>query len=481
MLVTSPRDEIDDWLSGDVAPLYPPSGSLDQIRHRARKRKTRQVTFAAAGCAVVIAAAISVPQLISAGHQPGGANPAIAANSAPVTKQPSSSPTGVNTPVPAATKHIQVRQHSYLSATGSDTLVPPNFRPTSVTVVGTGTNGLVGAVIGQAGPPCYNPNYCTSLAGTSNYGTSWYGVSAPVATGPDGDAGVSQLRFANLSDGWAYGPGLYETSLGGWPWIPESTFGQRVIDVEAAAGHAYAVFGTCTGTGTDYAATCASFELYTSVAGSATWTPAAVPPAYAHMPSTASAAPLLVLSGSAGKAYLLTPSGQMLSGPITGGAWQAIGQAPCAPGPADVASQSARHPGAQLASGKAELLLTCGNGASGSSAQSILHTSADGAVWQTAGPVHEAGSTTTGAATSLASAAAGQVVLATTTGIQYSVDGGQAWQAGTFGGAFPAGGFSYVGMTTGTQGVAVPVDAQLGEIFVTSDGGKTWSPSPISG
>ncbi len=481
MPVTSPRDEIDDWLSGEVTPLHPPSDSLDQIRRRARKRKTRQVAFAAAGCAVVIAAAVSVPQLITAGQQPGGsANPAIAANSTPVTTQPSSSPSVSKTVSPAASSHSPLILHTTLSTTTSGTPPPAHFRPTSVTFVGAGP-ALVGAVIGQAGPPCYNPQYCTSLAGTSNYGTSWYGVSAPVAAAPDGSVGISQLRFANLSDGWAFGPALYETSGGGWPWTPESTFGQRVIDVEAAGGHAYAVFGTCTGTGSDYAATCTSFELYASVAGSTTWTPAPVPPAYTRMPSAASAAPLLVLSGSAGKAYLLTPSGQMLSGPITGGAWQAIGPAPCAPGPADIARQSPQDPGAQLAAGKSGLLLTCGNGASGNSAQSTLHTSADGAAWHTANLVHEAGSATTGPATSLASATAGQVVLATTTGIQYSADGGQIWQAGTFGGAFPAGGFSYVGMTTGTQGVAVPVNAQLGEIFVTRDGGKTWSPSPIAG
>ena len=29
------------------------------------------------------------------------------------------------------------------------------------------------------------------------------------------------------------------------------------------------------------------------------------------------------------------------------------------------------------------------------------------------------------------------------------------------------------------QGVAVPTDSRLGEIFVTSDGGRTWTASPI--
>ena len=35
-------------------------------------------------------------------------------------------------------------------------------------------------------------------------------------------------------------------------------------------------------------------------------------------------------------------------------------------------------------------------------------------------------------------------------------------------------------MTNQSQGVAVPANAQLGEIFVTSNGGRTWSASPVT-
>ena len=90
--VTSPRDEIDEWLGGEVRPLYPPPGSLDQIRHRARRRKTRQAVFAAAGCAVVLAAAVTVPQLVGGGHRPAAAHPPVAAgstrSSVPAERQP---------------------------------------------------------------------------------------------------------------------------------------------------------------------------------------------------------------------------------------------------------------------------------------------------------------------------------------------------------------------------------------------------------
>jgi hypothetical protein len=36
-------------------------------------------------------------------------------------------------------------------------------------------------------------------------------------------------------------------------------------------------------------------------------------------------------------------------------------------------------------------------------------------------------------------------------------------------------------MTSALQGVAVPVDARLGEVFITGNGGQTWTASAVSG
>jgi hypothetical protein len=468
--VTSPRDEIDDWLDRGVTPLSPPPGSLDRIRRRARLRKRRQALFAAAGCAVVIAAAVSVPQLISAasGQPRAGATPPVAGSQRPPSVQPSPGQPSPSAPSPQASG-VQLDQHTHLSTTTSGTVPPRNFQPTSVTFVGTGAGTVVGAVIGQAGVPghCSTAD-CTSLAGTSDYGASWYGVSAPVLPGPAGDTGVSQLRFTNLEDGWAFGPALSETSRGGWPWHREDTFGQRVIDVEAAGPSAVAIFATCSGTGQDYASDCTSFALYGSAAGSRTWTPVTVPAAYQHMSSgQASSAALVISGGTTG--YLLSPTGTLLSGPVSGGSWTAASTAPCKPGSAQASGIPAD---AQLAAGPDQhLLLSCD-----STSGIRLWTSAGGKSWQSAGTVPAKGSPA-----SLASGASGQVVLATTAGIYYSADNGATWKTAKFSGGVPAGGFSYVGMTDATKGVAVPADAQLGEIYVTGNGGKTWRPSPISG
>src|SRR5215475_7522844 len=330
--MTDPRDQIDDWLRTEVAPLSPPPGALDRIRRRARRRKTRQVLVASAGCAAVLAAGVTVPQVLSA--RGSGANLPVASSQAPVTTQPAAGGSA-GTPVPQGSgspQPIQIEQHTRLSTSTSGTRPPGHFRPTSVTFVGNGQGGVVGAVIGQAGPPCANPADCTSLAGTSNYGLSWYGVSAPVAPGPDHATGVSQLRFANLHDGWAYGPALYETTGGGWPWSPVGTGGQVVTALEASGQTALAVFATCSGSLPDYASGCTTFTLYQGAAGQTAWTPVSVPSGYQHMSVAQPASAALVIS--AGTGYLLTPSGTVLSGPASGGAWAVAGSAPCKPGPA---------------------------------------------------------------------------------------------------------------------------------------------------
>ncbi len=471
--MTSPRDEIDDWLGGEVQPLSPSPGSLDRIRRQARHRKTRQAVFTAAGCAVVLAAAVSVPQLV------GGSNPAgkpVAGGATPASIQPSASQATSNSVAPSVRSSAPIQRPPQRTTLSSSwTIPPPGFRPTSVTFVGTGSNSLVGAVIGQAARPCAS-QFCTSLAGTSNYGTTWYGVSAPYAPGSDGSTGVSQLRFASLLEGWAFGPALYETKNGGSSWHQEPTGGQRVIDIEAAAGGpALGLFATCTGSGPAYATNCTSFSLNTSAAASRTWTPVTVPAGTMSTGQAASAA--LVVTGTTG--YLLTPTGAVLTGQVSGGSWRLAGQAPCTPGPAQANGLPSR---ALLVTSPLQIMLACSAGSTGgpsSSGSEILttvYTTANGSSWQVTGSVKHPTATT-----SVASGTAGQLVLATTTGIYESSNSGKNWRAASFGGGAPAGGFSYVGMTNAAQGVAVPATSSLGEIFVTGDGGLTWRPSLIKG
>jgi hypothetical protein len=184
----------------------------------------------------------------------------------------------------------------------------------------------------------------------------------------------------------------------------------------------------------------------------------------------------LVIKGDAanpeaGTGYLYAPSGDILSGSVGGGPWTVATRAPCVPGRA---AASGAPLGGQLALSGSVLLLNCaGRG------------SPPGQLWEwAAGEPWESVAVTggSGAARSLAATSAGRMVLATSTGLFVTAlpDPG-AWHSASIAGGPPAGGFSYVGMTSPAQGVALPADAALGEVFITRDGGRTWTPSRVSG
>jgi hypothetical protein len=475
-----PRDRIDDWLGTDVEPLAPPPGTFTRIQRQARRRKLGRALMSAAGIVVVIAAAVTVPQIVSTLQSHGSRQgQPVAAGTPPVQVRPTI--TGKSGVSPNSQSSSKVPPPgSALSATSSGYSVPKNFQPTSVTFIGP----TIGAVIGQAGTPGHCATaFCTSLAGTSDYGSTWYGVSAPLTGPPDGSSGVGQLRFLNMTDGWAFGPELWATTDGGATWTRQRTDGKRVTDLETAGDRAFALFATCTGGGAAYAADCTAFSLYTSVAGSGQWQP--VPgPVSDLQPSqggAGGASASLVLTGGLanGRGYLLAPSGALLSGPLTGGAWSVVSeQEQCLPGSPGPDGQPT---GALLAADSAAVVLVCTSATdstTGAQTKSVVESSDNGKTWSAAQPAD-----VNGIATSVAIQGSDLVVLATSAGLYLSANGGGTWQltqAGPAGAAAADGGFSYVGMTSSSNGVALPADADLHEVFITTNGGRTWRAHAVS-
>jgi hypothetical protein len=464
-----PRDNVDAWLSERIEPLPPPPGTFDLIKRRARRRKYRRLAITATSAAVLVAAAVTVPQVVDLPMLSPSPTSCPAAGAGQQVS--SATPTAKNT-IPPSTAASGVTQIAP---------VPADFRPTSVTFVSTHT----GWVIGQAGTPGHcATQYCTSIARTGDAGRTWSGVPAPLTGAPDGATGVSQLRFLNLSNGWAFGPGLLVTHTGGKTWTPVNTGGLRVTDLETVGTRVFALWASCTGTGAAYAGHCTSFTLYSAPAAGGRWTP--VGAATTGLTSGAAGGTAsLALTGSRG--YLLAPDGTLYAGPVDGSAaWGKVGPLPhaCTAGTQAGQAQPGQAQAGQTlfaAVGASELSVACLSPDSQSTPaapaeQKLIFSSPDGGVsWQPTGQAPAAG-----IAYSLAASPSQSLVLATGRGIELLPRGETAWRLATLTAALPDGGFSYVGMTTSDQGIALPADPSAGAVWFTYDGGQTWKPSAVA-
>ncbi|MGH3177739.1 MAG: hypothetical protein ACRDPF_28170, partial [Streptosporangiaceae bacterium] len=59
------HDDVVAWLSERIEPLPPPPGTFDLIKRRARRRKFRKLAITAGSAAVIVAAAVTVPQVVN--------------------------------------------------------------------------------------------------------------------------------------------------------------------------------------------------------------------------------------------------------------------------------------------------------------------------------------------------------------------------------------------------------------------------------
>ena len=320
--------------------------------------------------------------------------------------------------------------------------VPKGFAPASVTFVSASS----GWVLGTA--PCAKPP-CTSVVRTTDGGRTWAGIAAPRAplNVPAGAAnsGVSTIRFANRTDGWAFGPDLWSTHDGGATWhqVPLAATNATVEDLEASGGRVHVALTTDTG----------EVRLETSAVGADLFTPAPVRVLIGAGPVPSGQ---IVLHGAAGWFVQVDRT-------VVGGARLVNGQwtqwtPPCATagGPAWLTVTSDR-----------DLEAACDVGLwTGGSAQERLFVSHDGGTTFT----DTAGIPQPSVAAIAATPAAIVVGVPTGTLIR-SADQGVTWatayhRAGTST-------FADVGFTTATQGVAVLVSPAT--LLMTHDAGRTWA------
>ena len=295
--------------------------------------------------------------------------------------------------------------------------VRPGFAASDMTFVSTQRGWVLGS--GQ-------------LLTTDDGALSWTALPAP-------PAGVTRLRFATSSDGyaWSTGGALWLTTDDAASWQP-GRLGQ-VLSLETASGWVWAIAGP-----QPYP------DVWRAPVGSTVWT---------NLGSTPDRSATLLVHGPA--AYV---AGQEGAGPIppsveayTGtqaGRHRAV---PC--------PESLPVPYAELgASTDGSLVLVCD--VQGQSAEyDLAYASTDGgASWTAvmAPPVWSDGVT----AISGKRFSWNRDVL---------VSSGGAWTVALAG---PRGGFSLVGFETDQQGLALAAD---GALWITRDGGTTWSRVPFAG
>jgi hypothetical protein len=317
-------------------------------------------------------------------------------------------------------------------------------------------------------------------------------VPAPTTTG------VSGLRFLNATDGWAYGPELWATNNGGTSWHQVTTGGLSVPQLETINGRAYALFADCRNIDGDSDAACASYTLKTATAGSDDWTPVAGVPAaltggtadFTQAAGQQDAA-MLELAGAMGTqpatGYLVAPDGSLYAGPLDGTAWHKVTTLPCAPGPGNGGGGRPQAlqltPDATSSSGALRLAMVCDQATAG--ATSVYLSNDNGSTWTKQAGVGALPGTSM--PESLTALPDGTLIVAATGGggtqaggIYLLPPGGTQWQAASL--SDPPGktyGFTYVGMTSAKQGVALGGDPNLHGIWMTVDGGQTWTLRPI--
>jgi photosystem II stability/assembly factor-like uncharacterized protein len=401
----------------------------------------------------VIVAVVALPSLSP--PDPIGGGPATP--SPTPAPSPSSSPSPEVTASPEPTLSPSPGSSGSPSSRPAEGAVPDGFQPVSVTFASANE----GWALGEA--PCSDAP-CAWVLHTTDAGRTWAAIGAPSTTiAPSRDdtasSGVTTLRFADPRNGWALGAKeLWRTHDGGTSWarvtLPGLHEAPTTFALEADDGLVHAVVLDCGPAG------CA-FVVETSPVAGDDWglAPIRLPVGGGPVPTAQ-----LVLHGSDG--WIIQVDRVVVNGAqLVDGEWREW-QPPCA----DVQG-SARL----AASSATELVATCNVGEWADPQGQHLFVS------------HDGGRTFSEAATPLplvsvdriATASASVIAVAGSTDaqsqIQASFDGGRTWTPVFEHAAGSA--FQDLGFTNSSQGVAIVLDADGGDLLLmTSDGGESWRP-----
>jgi photosystem II stability/assembly factor-like uncharacterized protein len=408
--------EGDPGASSDDAP--PPSGGGGP--------SNRQLGYLAVAALVVVVIAVVIIVVASSGSSHTSQSADTKGSGTATVSTPSFTQT-VERPTTTSTASVTTSPASGGVAGPGGGPVPQSFQPESFTAVSDVTWWVLGSAT------CSSPP-CTSIVRTVNGGRSFVGIPAPRT-----DA-VSNLRFADARDGYAYGAAqLWSTHDGGATWNRVAVNGD-INSLAIAGGHVFV--GTSAGllrspTGSD------SFDQIESADIASVW---------------AQGAEVFVDSQSSSG----VPS--LLSSDDGGASFQQYAA------PQDVVQCSF------ISTGDGVLWAPCATGMEGS----VWRSTDGGAVWDATNPTGGNGGEPNSAPFASAS---GETAVYGAGQLYRTTDGGRAWSAVSgFPGADET--VTYLGFTDPTHGVAIVDDDSTQDsssaLYYTDNGGVSYRPVTIT-
>jgi hypothetical protein len=265
------------------------------------------------------------------------------------------------------------------------------------------------------------------------------------------------IRFANASDGFVFGNGLWETTDGGERWTPAASPGGSIVSLEVIDGQVLAIAAACTATGG--CGQTGTLERRPLAGGA--WQAVAPVSVRGAIATQAGVAAVL-----AGDAVVVTGNGGISAVDHSG---------PCS-------TAAIEAPDAVAVTGPHGLAVLCaGNGAAGSVDKTVYVSDDLGAHWTKAGSPAAGGDPE-----GLSAGSTSQLVVSAASGasmLYYSADGGAQWTTAYYEGDGGLG-FNDLGFTTPADGVVVYGPAQSdgnaesrpGWLLLTSNGGESWQP-----
>ncbi|MCW2539349.1 MAG: hypothetical protein JWN95_1074 [Frankiales bacterium] len=383
---------------------------------------------------------------------------------------PSSQPTAVSptvSPTPSPTTSNATGGPTSGGPTGSPTAsavanhpsgaLPPGF----VAVDLTWSSLDQGWALGTA--PCASAP-CTSIVRTDNGGKTWVGVPAPAAglssQGSCHGGCLTNLRFANATVGYAFGPeAFYQTVNGGRSWQRQAG---GALGLEVADGTALRLNATCLPG--------CPFTVQRATVGSTSWQALALPPGGLSFGGN--------LSRSGHTAVILN------QGHVAGGAqdarsvlfvsnndgtsWRTVHE-PCPATTTTSGVSGEVDTSAVSVAGDGTIMILCRPRTDNAGAAFAMTSTDDGVHFQRSATSLTNGR---GPAGDVIAAPSKSVLLASTDALRRSVDGGRSWTV-------VSGAVSYLGFESPTVGRAILQPSGNGSgsatILSTVDGGAHWT------